>query len=117
MFSEMVADIRHGRLPATAPLRGRFRAALTKKLALVSQPPTYWESDPKRNPNTEHLLWAVLLLHDPDLYEVVKGIILMEQAEREGLTAEEFSARALVNLLDLAPDKQFRSVLQKRVSW
>jgi len=117
MFSEMVDDIRQGKLPDTAPLRGRFRAALTKKLALVSQPPTYWESDPKRNPNTEHLLWAVLLLHDPDLFEVVKGIILMEQAEREGLTAEEFLARALENLLNLAPDEQFQLVLKNRVSW
>ncbi len=117
MFSEMVDDIRRGKLPDTVPLRGRFRAALTKKLALVSQPPTYWENDPKRNPNTEHLLWAVLLLHDPDLFEVVKGIILMEQAEREGLTAEEFSGRAMENLLSLAPDEQFRRVLQKQVSW
>ena len=117
MFSGMVADIRQGRLPDTTPLRGRFRAALTKKLALVSQPPTYWESDPKRNPNTEHLLWAVLLLQDPDLFEVVKGIILMDQAEREGLTAEEFLDRALENLLHLAPNEQFQGVLKKRVSW
>jgi hypothetical protein len=117
MFSEMVAAIRQGELPDIAPLRGRFRAALTKKLALVSQPPTYWESDPKRNPNTEHLLWAVLFLHDSDLFEVVKGIILMEQAERERLTAEEFLDRALTNLLHLAPDKQFQAVLRQRVSW
>ncbi|MCF8055905.1 MAG: hypothetical protein K9K37_04600 [Desulfocapsa sp.] len=117
MFSEMVAAIRQGNLPDSAPLRGRFRAALTKKLALVSQPPTYWESDPKRNPDTEHLLWAVLLLHDLDLFEVVKGIILMEQAEREGLTAEQFLDRAFVALLRLAPDEQFQAVLRKRVSW
>jgi hypothetical protein len=117
MFSEMVAGLRQGHLPDSVPLRGRFRAALTKKLALVSQPPTYWESDPKRNPDTEHLLWAVLLLQDPDLFEVVKGIILMEQAEGEGLSAEEFFDRALANLLHLAPDEQFQTVLKKRVSW
>jgi len=117
MFSEMLADISQGSLPDNGPLRGRFRAALTKKLALVSQPPTYWESDPKRNPDTEHLLWAVLLLHEPDLFEVVKGIILMEQAEREGLTAEEFLDRALGNLLRLAPDEQFQRVLKKQVTW
>ncbi len=113
----MLATIRQGQFPDLTPLRGRFRAALTKKLALVSQPPTYWESDPKRNPDTEHLLWAVLLLHDPDLFEVVKGVILMEQAERERLTAEEFFDRALANLLALAPDEQFRTVLKERVSW
>ncbi|MEN8200666.1 MAG: hypothetical protein ABFR63_11405 [Thermodesulfobacteriota bacterium] len=113
----MVREIGRGQLPDLTPLRGRCRAALTKKLALISQPPTYWESDPKRNPDTEHLLWASLLLHDADMLEVIKGIILMEQAEREGLTEDEFVQRALENLLQLAPDEQFRILLQKRVSW
>ena len=117
MFSEMAAELARGILPNENLLRGRFRAALTKKLALVSQPPTYWESDPKRNPDTEHLLWAVLLLHDSDLFEVVKGIILMEQAEREGLSAEEFMGLAVDKLLQLAPDEPFRELLRTRVSW
>ena len=117
MFSEMVAGLRQGILPDRSLLRGRFRAALTKKLALVSQPPTYWESDPKRNPDSEHLLWAVLFLQDRDDFEVVKGVILMEQGEREGLSADQFIGRALDNLLALAPDERFRELLRKEVSW
>lgn len=112
MFSEMVDGLKHGVLPDLALLRGRCRAALAKKLAIVSQPPTYWIDDSKRNPNTEHLLWAVLLLQDPDLLDVMIGIILMEQAESNGLSAEEFMQESVAHLLALAPYQSFADQLK-----
>ncbi len=112
MFSEMIAGLKAGTLPDLALLRGRCHAAVTKKLAFVRLPPVYWESDPKRNPDSSHLLWAVLLLHDLDMLEVVKGVILMEQAEREGLTLEEFVQPSLEELYALAPDPQFLVLLK-----
>lgn len=115
MFSEMIAELRQGRLPELAPLRGRCHAAVTKKLAFVRLPPVYWETDPKRNPNTTHLLWAVLLVQDSDMLEVVKGIILMEQAEREGLALEVFMAQSLDALFALAPDTPFQILLKEHV--
>ncbi|MBU0960841.1 MAG: hypothetical protein KKH60_04885 [Proteobacteria bacterium] len=117
MFSEMVRDIERGIFPDTGLLRGRCHAAVTKKLALIRLPPAYWEKDPKRNPDTRHLMWAILLLHDPDLFEVVKGIILMEQAEGEGISAEAFFKKGLDELLSLAPDHHFKELLLKQVAW
>lgn len=116
MFSEMVDGLKHGVLPDPALLHGRCRAALTKKLAIVSQPPTYWIDDSKRNPDTEHLLWAALLLQDPDLLDVVIGIILMEQAESDGLSAEEFMQESVTHLLALAPCKSFADQLRQQLA-
>ena len=116
MFAEMVQGLSQGQLPDSGPLRGRCHAAVTKKLAFVRLPPVYWESDPKRNPDTCHLLWAVLLLHDSDMLEVVKGIILMEQAEKEGLSLDEFVQQSLDRLFALAPDSQFLTLLKQQVA-
>jgi hypothetical protein len=116
MFTEMINNLKVGVLPDPAPLSGRCRAALSKKLALVSQPPTYWINDPKRNPVTEHLLWAILLLGDPDLLDVVIGIILMEQEETDGLSAEKFMQQSINHLLELAPDGNFRQHLQRELA-
>jgi len=116
MFAEMVSDLRRGKLPEVSLLRGRCHAAVTKKLAFVRLPPVYWESDPKRNPDTSHLLWAVLLLQDQEMLDVVKGIILMEQAEREGKSLAEFMEQSLKELFDLAPDQEFKAELEKQVA-
>jgi hypothetical protein len=112
----MVQGLRQGQLPERGPLRGRCHAAVTKKLAFVRLPPVYWESDPKRNPDTSHLLWAVLLLHDSEMIDIVKGIILMEQAEREGLSLDEFMQQSLERLFALAPDSKFRTLLKQQVA-
>lgn len=116
MFAEMVSNLRKGKLPEVSLLRGRCHAAVTKKLAFVRLPPVYWENDPKRNPDTKHLLWAVLFLQDQEMLEVVKGIILMEQAEREGKSLAEFMKQSLKDLFDLAPDEGFRAELEKHVT-
>ncbi len=116
MFSEMIDELKQGVLPDSALLRGRCRAALAKKLAIVSQPPTYWIVDSKRNPDTEHLLWAVLLLQDPDFLDIVIGIILMEQAESGGLSAEAFMEQSVARLLALAPYKSFADQLKHQLA-
>lgn len=116
MFAEMVSGLNEGKIPDVSLLRGRCHAAVTKKLAFVRLPPTYWENDPKRNPDTHHLLWAVVLLQDSDMLEILKGIILMEQAEREGLSLEEFIQQSLTRLFDLAPGSGFKAKLKQLVA-
>lgn len=115
MFSEMIAGLRCGILPEPGPLRGRCHAAITKKLAFVRLPPVYWEADPKRNPDTRHLLWAILLLGDENMLDILKGIIIMEQAEREGLSLDEFMEQSLKALSDLAPYPFVRRLLEERL--
>ncbi len=116
MFSEMIAGLRQGNMPDPALLRGRCHAALTKKLAFVRLPPVYWETDPKRNPDTAHLLVAVLLLGDSDMLEILKGIILMEQAEREGLSLSAFMERSLAGLFALAPDRHCKELFRESIA-
>jgi len=116
MFFDMIEGLKKGVMPEPAPLGGRCRAALSKKLALISQPPAYWIDDPKRNPVTEHLLWAILLLRDPDFLDVIVGIILMEQAESDGLSAEEFMQKSVEQLLALAPYTSFREQLKQHLA-
>jgi len=109
----MLNELQLGILPDMQPLQGRCRAALSKKLAIVSQPKTYWIDDPKRNPLTEHLLWAILLTGNPDLLDVIIGIIVMEQEELEGIAVETFMRESIAHLLALAPDEDFREYLKK----
>ena len=116
MFAEIVSGLEEGRFPEIAALRGRCHAGVTKKLAFVQLPPVFWETDPKRNPDTMHLLWGVWLLHDADMLEIVKSIILMEQAEKEGLSLEEFSQKSMEALLALAPDTKFRALLKQQLA-
>ncbi len=108
--------MQNGKLPDIASLKGRCRAALTKKLAIVSQPPTYWIDDSKRNPVTEHLLWAILLVGDPDLFDVIVGIILMEQEEQGKNGVESYIQTGIADLLALAPSVHFRATLQAELA-
>ncbi len=113
MFSEMVESLKHGVMPDLNLLKGRCRAALSKKLAIVSQPPTYWIDDPKRNPITEQLLWAILLTGDPDLLDIIIGIIVMEQGELGMMSVEAFMQQSVARLLSLAPNESFLKQLRK----
>ncbi len=84
MFADMMAELARGEEPDPDRLRGRFRAALTKKLAVVRLPPCFWMNDPKINPRSDHLLWAALLLDDRQGVELVASAIAVELAERGG---------------------------------
>ncbi|MEN8188474.1 MAG: hypothetical protein ABFS19_01410 [Thermodesulfobacteriota bacterium] len=114
MFSEMVRGLEHGRLPDILSLRGRLHAALIKKLALVQQPPTYWESDPKRNPVTEHLFWAAILVEDQESLNTVKSIVLVEAEVGGRHQLSSFVDSTLKSLLSVSDNPQIReSLLQK----
>ncbi len=78
----MVHHLSRGELPDENRLRGWFRAALTKKLAVVSLPAAFWENDPKRNPDSLRLLWASVLLHDLDGFRTVQAIMATEKIEQ-----------------------------------
>lgn len=78
----MIRSLERGELPNEQALRGWFRMALTKKLAIISLPPAFWENDPKRNPDSRYLLWAAVLLQDIEGYRTTQSIM---DAEREEL--------------------------------
>ena len=58
MFSEMITNLKQGKMPDPVGMAKRFDFALTKKLGIVKLPPAFWMSDPKINPRTDHLFWA-----------------------------------------------------------
>ena len=66
MFSQMIEDLRLGRLPDPESLKGRLKFALTKKMGIISQPKMLWPGDPKINPPAKHILWAAIILEDAD---------------------------------------------------
>ena len=78
----MIRALRRGELPNEKRLHGWFRAALTKKLAIVSLPPAFWENDPKRNPDSLRLLWATVLLKDLEGFRTVQTIMATEKNEQ-----------------------------------
>lgn len=82
MFSEMVADLAHGRFPDPSALGRRFDMAMTKKMGIVRLPSAFWMKDPKINPRAEHLFWAALLLLDRERVELALAVLAAEQAER-----------------------------------
>ncbi len=106
MFSEMMAAPGRGGQPDPVRLRHWFRAALTKKLAVVRMPPAFWVRDPKINPRADHLLWAALLLDDREGVELAASIIAVEHAGQlaeDDLALETHLAAAAEELLALVP--------------
>ena len=114
MFSEMVNELAHGRMPELAFLRRRFDMAITKKMGVLRLPAAFWMEDPKINPRADHLFWASLLLLDPERMELARAVLVAEQHERWGRTAPERRtdperARELLgSLLDLIGDAGLR---------
>ncbi|HHD57348.1 MAG TPA: hypothetical protein ENK89_06715, partial [Desulfobulbaceae bacterium] len=64
-------------------LRKRFDPAITKKLAVIKLPPSFWMQDPKINPRADHLLWAALLLDDEDRAALAFSAMAVEHEERQ----------------------------------
>lgn len=112
----MVRDLSCGELPDEQRLRGWFRAALTKKLAIVSLPPAFWENDPKRNPDTIRLLWAATLLKDLDGCRCIQ-IVMATEKDEQGLekSVEKRIEDGLNSLLELGATAGIREFLQERV--
>ena len=65
-------------------LKKRFDLAMTKKLAVIKLPPSFWMQDPKINPRADHLLWAALLLDDPERAALAFSAMAVEYDERSG---------------------------------
>ena len=63
-------------------LKKRFDPAMTKKLAVIKLPPSFWMQDPKINPRADHLLWAALLLDDPDRAALAFSAMAVEHEEQ-----------------------------------
>lgn len=102
-------------MPDAKRLRGWFQAALTKKLAVVSQPPAFWENDPKRNPDAVRLLWAAIILDDLEGYRTVQSIMAVEKSERH--LRDSILSRmeeGIEKLLTLASSAEMRIRLQKQ---
>ncbi len=64
-------------------LKKRFDPAMTKKLAVIKLPPSFWMQDPKINPRADHLLWAALLLDDPERAALAFSAMAVEHEERK----------------------------------
>ncbi len=101
--------------------------AVTKKLGVLKQPYLFWQSDHKINPSAAHLLWAAILLEDPDAVQMVKGIITTEMSEGVAAGAGKGSSKDIANAVDtyvaslveeflgFGPDESFRKELVRRV--
>lgn len=102
-------------MPDAKRLRGWFGAALTKKLAVISLPPAFWENDPKRNPDVIRLLWAAIILDDLEGYKTVQSIMAVEKEEqhlRDSIPSR--TEEGIERLLFLASSAEMRNRLQKQ---
>ncbi|RUM39768.1 MAG: hypothetical protein DSY57_00715 [Desulfobulbus sp.] len=96
-------------------LRKRFDPAMTKKLAVIKLPPSFWMQDPKINPRADHLLWAALLLDDPDRAALAFSAMAVEHEERQRKQAAgdapglaEALEAAVHDLLQLIPKENHK---------
>ena len=96
-------------------LRKRFDPAMTKKLAVIKLPPSFWMQDPKINPRADHLLWAALLLDDPERAALAFSAMAVEHEERQRKQAAgdapglaEALEAAVHDLLQLIPKENHK---------
>ena len=94
-------------------LRKRFDPAMTKKLAVIKLPPSFWMQDPKINPRADHLLWAALLLDDPERAALAFSAMAVEHEERcrkqgagEATGIDKALADTVQELLQLIPTEK-----------
>ncbi|HHB76586.1 MAG TPA: hypothetical protein ENK84_08585 [Desulfobulbus sp.] len=100
-------------------LRKRFDLAMTKKLAVIKLPPTFWMQDPKINPRVDHLLWAALLLDDMERASLAASALAVEHEEQQKKKSTQDQlelAGALDNSLDdffqLIPGEENKTLRQ-----
>ena len=102
-------------------LKKRFDPAMTKKLAVIKLPPSFWMQDPKINPRADHLLWAALLLDDPERAALAFSAMAVEHEEHQReQTADDApgaaeALEAVHDLLQLIPkeDHELRSRIRR----
>ena len=125
MFTQMISDLKNGKLPENNLLRKRFAAALVKKMGVIQIPYSFWPADTKINPPAKQLLWAAILLHDKGNFSVVEAIISSELEEKQRAKGQPNSMEALATkvqqrlrdytreFVELGPDEPFNNELQK----
>ncbi len=111
MFVEIFRDMSMGKRIDTDLLGRRFDLAITKKLGVVKLPPSFWMRDPKINPRSDHLLWAALLLDDPERVALACSVLAVEyeeqqkkQAPKERIPIESILDDYVQQLLAMMPD-------------
>ena len=127
MFSEMIKDLRSGKLPEITHLEKRLQFALTKKLGIIKQPYLFWPPDPKQNPPATHILWAALILEDNENVSLAADILMQEHHERmtakaggqsEGqdiLTRDSIIQAACQEMIDILPPNSLQAVIEKKI--
>ena len=125
MFTQMISDLKNGKLPENNLLRKRFAAALVKKMGVIQTPYSFWPADTKINPPAKQLLWTAILLHDKENFSVVEAIISSELEEKQRAKGQPDSMEALAakvqqrlrnyirEFVELGPDEPFNNELQK----
>lgn len=83
VFAEIFRDLGKGKRVDVDLLGRRFDLAITKKLGVVKLPPSFWMQDPKINPRVDHLLWAALLLGDPERVALAFSVLAVEHEEQQ----------------------------------
>jgi hypothetical protein len=73
----------------TGQLQKRFDLAITKKLAIIKLPPSFWMQDPKINPRADHLFWAALLLGDSQRASLAVSALAVEHEEQQKKTSRQ----------------------------
>lgn len=114
----MFRDLDHGKLPDKNRLRGWFRAALTKKLAVISLPPAFWVNDSKRNPDAHHLLWASVLLQDLEGFRTVQTIMATEHNELHlEQSVDDWIADGLDDLLQMVSGSEIQDEIKSDIQF
>jgi len=123
VFSSLVSALEDNRLPDSAELRHRLRAALAKKEGMLKLPYLFRPSDPKINPDIFHMLWAALIVEDIPAQEKIIALLAWELSDAVAGEGGALDAENLDNaltdsvntLLSLPPDPAIRHTLRGRV--
>jgi hypothetical protein len=124
MFSSFIQTIQAGKAPDLVDLRKRLDLALIKKTGVLNLPYHFWQSDPKINPSTAHMLWAATILEDQQGLAAAAEFAQKEAAEKSRFKKSEslsdgygftiILASFLDDLLVLTADTDLQSSIQKK---
>ena len=128
MIGDIVAQLQQARMPEPAAVKQWLKIALIKKMGVISLPYHFWHGDSKINPASKHLLWAVILAEDHEIFATVEGIIHTEyiNANKDPELADGRSGNIspvtrtvtgyVEELLALAPGPVFRKLLADKAN-